>query len=86
MEVSLNIAMEVSSCISAVQLATSGLGAAIVPCCGRWRFWEEKKKFCCYTYSREPDGWDVDVFYKEDVYLDRAESYLIRRMKRGIAF
>ena len=45
-----------------------------------------KEKFCCYTYSREPDGWDVNVFYKEDVYLDRAERYLIERMKEVFAF
>ena len=80
-----NIAMEVSSCISAVQLAASGLGAAIVPL-RALEVLGGKEKFCCYTYSREPDGWDVNVFYKEDVYLDRAERYLIERMKEVFAF
>ena len=80
-----NTAMEVSSCISAVQLAASGLGAAIVPL-RALEVLGGKEKFCCYTYSREPDGWDVNVFYKEDVYLDRAERYLIERMKEVFAF
>lgn len=72
--------MEVSSCISAVQLADAGLGITIVP---------ERAvevlggvdKFCCYQYAEEPDVWNVNVVYKEDAYLDRTERYFIDLMK-----
>ena len=79
-----NVVMEVSSCISAVQLASSGLGAAIVP----MRALETlggKDKFCCYSYRKERDGWDVNVIYKEEVYLDKSERYLINLMKEAFA-
>lgn len=74
------VMMEVSSCTTAVQLAASGLGVTIVP----KRALEVlggKEKFCCYSYSEVPDGWDVNLIYKEEVYLDRAERYLIDLMK-----
>lgn len=74
------VQMEVSSCTSAVQLAASGLGVAIVPM-RALDVLGGKEKFCCYSYSEEPDGWDVNVIYKEEVYLDRAERYLIDLMK-----
>ncbi len=72
--------MEVSSCISAVQLARGGLGVTIVP---------ERaidvlgnvEGLCCYSYAEEPDSWNVNVVYKEDAYLDRSERYLIDLMK-----
>jgi len=75
-----NVLMEVSSCISAVQLADSGLGSTIVPA-RALEVLGGKEKFCCYQYSEESDGWDVNVIYKEEVYLDRAERYLIELMK-----
>lgn len=76
--------MEVSSCISAVQLARGGLGVAIVP---------ERAVdvlghidgLCCYQYSEEPDAWNVNVVYKEDAYLDRSERCLIDLMKEVFA-
>jgi len=52
-----NVLMEVSSCITAVQLADSGLGSTIVP----MRALDAlggKENFCCYQYSEEPDGWE----------------------------
>lgn len=72
--------MEVSSCISAVQLARSGLGVTIVP---------ERAVdvlgghagLCCYQYAEEPDSWNVNAVYREDAYLDRSERYLIDLMK-----
>ncbi len=72
--------MEVSSCISAVQLASAGLGVTIVP----ERAVEVlggAEKFCCYRYAEEPDTWDVNAVYKEDAYLDRTERRLIELMK-----
>ena len=72
--------MEVSSCISAVQLADAGLGVTIVP----ERAVEVlggPDRFCCYQYTDEPDGWDVNAVYKEDAYLDRAERHLIDLLK-----
>lgn len=80
-KISPHVVMEVSSCITAVQLAASGLGITIVP----QRAVEVlggMDKFNCYQYSEEPDTWDVDVVYKEDVYLDRAERFFIDLMKR----
>ena len=72
--------MEVSSCISAVQLADAGLGVTIVP----ERAVEVlggPDRFCCYQYTDEPDVWDVNAVYKEDAYLDRAERHLIDLLK-----
>ncbi len=72
--------MEVSSCISAVQLANAGLGVTVVP----ERAVEVlggPEKFCCYQYADEPDVWDVNAVYKEDAYLDRSERYLIELLK-----
>ncbi len=72
--------MEVSSCVSAVQLASAGLGVTIVP----ERAVEVlggPDRFCCYSYTEEPDTWDVNVVYKEDAYLDRPERRLIDLMK-----
>ncbi len=74
--------MELSSCISAVQLADAGLGVTIVP----ERAVEVlggAERFCCYRYAEEPDSWDVNVIYKADTYLDRAERCLIDLMKEA---
>ncbi len=72
--------MELSSCISAVQLADAGLGVTIVP----ERAVEVlggAERFCCYRCAGESDLWDVNAVYKEDTYLDRAERCLIDLMK-----
>lgn len=75
------IMIELSSCISAVQLAAAGLGAAIVP----QRAVEVlggMEHFCCYDFSVTPEYWNVNAVYKEDMYLGRAERYLIDLMKQ----
>lgn len=72
--------MEVSSCISAVQLAKGGLGVTIVPERAVDVLGHDEG-ICCYRYGEEPDSWDVNVVYKEDAYLDRSERYLIDVMK-----
>lgn len=75
------IMIELSSCISAVQLAAAGLGAAIVP----QRAVEVlggMDQFCCYDFSVTPEYWNVNAVYKEDMYLGRAERYLIDLMKQ----
>lgn len=75
-----NITMEVSSCISAVQLAAAGLGITIVP----RRALEALggiDRFHWYRYSETPDMWDVNVVYKEGAYLDRTERSFIDLLK-----
>lgn len=74
------ISMEVSSCISAVQLAAAGLGITIVP----QRALEAlggTDRFQCYQYADQPDAWDVNVVYKADSYLDRTERGFIDVLK-----
>ena len=74
------ISMEVSSCISAVQLADAGLGITIIP----QRALEALggiSRFQCYQYSETPDVWNVNVVYKADTYLDRTERAFIDLMK-----
>lgn len=75
-----DLAMEVSSCISAVQLAAANLGVTIVPQ-RAVDVLDGKDRICCYDYSDKPDFWDVNAVYKEDIYLDRAERCLIELMK-----
>lgn len=80
LKVTPEISMEVSSCISAVQLADSGLGITLVP----QRALEAlggTGHFCCIPYSDTPDSWAVHVIYKEDAYLDRAEQCFIQLLK-----
>lgn len=76
--------MEVSSCISAVQLASAGLGVTIVPR-RAVDVLGGMEKFCCYQYGEEPDTWDVNVIYKEDAYMDRIERYFIDLLKEVFA-
>ncbi len=79
-KISPNLSREVSSCISAVQLAVSGLGITIVP----QRALEALggiDHFHCFQYSETPDTWDVNVVYKTDAYLDRAERAFIGLLK-----
>lgn len=76
-----NIVMEVSSCISAVLLAASGLGITLVPE-RAVKMLGGTEKFCCFTYSKKPDTWDVNVVYQEAIYLDRAKRCLIDLMKK----
>ena len=75
------IMIELSSCISAVQLAAAGLGVAIVP----QRAVDAlggMERFSCYDFSVTPESWSVNAVYKEDMYLGRAERCLIDLMKQ----
>ena len=75
------IMIELSSCISAVQLAAAGLGVAIVP----QRAIDAlggMERFNCYDFSVTPEFWSVNAVYKEDMYLGRAERFLIDLMKQ----
>jgi DNA-binding transcriptional LysR family regulator len=72
--------MELASCMSAAQLAKSGLGITIVP----ERAVEAlggREKFHCYYFDERPEFWDVNAVYKEGTYLDRADRYFIDLMK-----
>ena len=75
--------MEVSSCISATQLASSGLGITIVPERAIEPF--KNPDFNVYNFSDEEDSWDVNVVYKDGIYLDEAERALIKTMKEAFA-
>ncbi|MBS6517944.1 MAG: LysR family transcriptional regulator [Clostridium sp.] len=78
------ISIEVSSCISATQLAASGFGVTIVP----QRALESLggvHKFCCYHFSSDPELWNVNVVYKADSYLDRSERAFIELLKKSFA-
>lgn len=75
-----SVMMELSSCISAVQLAAAGLGVTIVPT-RAIKIFENMKQLECYDYSVSPEFWNVNVIYKEDRYLGRAERFLIELMK-----
>ncbi len=73
--------MEISSCISAVQLASAGLGITIVP----QRALDVlggAERFCCYQYGEEPDSWDINAIYKKEVYLTQMERCFIELMKK----
>ncbi|HBP23921.1 MAG TPA: hypothetical protein DD632_00160 [Oribacterium sp.] len=72
--------MEVSSCISATQLAASGLGVTIVPERAILPF--RDPNFCVYNYGPEPDAWEVNAVYKENIYLGEAERGLIETMQK----
>lgn len=71
--------MEVSSCISATQLAGAGLGITIVPERAIEPF--KNMDFEVFHYGQDTDSWDVNVVYKEGIYLDESERALIRIMK-----
>ncbi|MCI9163625.1 MAG: LysR family transcriptional regulator [Lachnospiraceae bacterium] len=72
--------MEISSCISAVQLADGGLGYTFVPQRAVDVLGGEER-FCCYHFSDKEESWGVHVVCREDAYLDRPERYLIDLMK-----
>lgn len=74
------VMMELSSCISAVQLAAAGLGVTIVPT-RAIKVFGNMEQVECYDYSVSPEFWNVNVVYKEDRYLGRAERFLIDLMK-----
>lgn len=76
--------MEVSSSITALQLAEAGMGLAVVP----ERAIRELggfDRFHCFLYNDEPETWDVNVIYKKDVYLANAERALINSLKEAFA-
>lgn len=72
--------MEVSGCLTAVQLADAGMGITIVPERAILALGGFQNFHCC-LYSDRQDSWDVNAVYKEDTYLDRAERTLIDTMK-----
>ena len=72
--------MEVSSCISATQLAASGLGVTIVPERAIVPF--QNPNFSVYNYGPTPDCWEVNAVYKESIYLGEAERGLIETMQQ----
>lgn len=80
-EISPPIVLETSSNINAVQLARSGLGAAIVPerAVAVLGGWENNP---CYLLGEKGLVWDVNVIYLKDAYLDGAERYFIEVMKK----
>jgi len=71
--------MEVSSCISATQLAGAGLGVTIVPERAIEPF--KNPDFDVFNYCDDSDSWDVNVVYKDGVYFDEAERALIKTMQ-----
>lgn len=71
---------EVSSNISAALLARAGIGIALVP----ERALEPlggRNAFNVYHFFDEDETWDVNVVYKKDTYLGKAERCLIEMMK-----
>ncbi len=73
---------EVSSNISAALLARAGIGIALVP----ERAIETlggRKAFNVYHFFDEGDSWNVNVVYKKDTYLGKAERYLITIMQEA---
>lgn len=80
-EMNPDIIMEVSSCISAVQLADSGLGVTIVP----ERALDSlggRERFTCFDYSDVPECWDVNAIYEEGIYLGKPERFMIELLKQ----
>ncbi|MDO4268642.1 MAG: LysR family transcriptional regulator [Eubacteriales bacterium] len=90
-----DVVMEVSSCISAVQLAASSLGVTIVPTRAVAALGAPvagqpadgivlgiQKGYLCYDFAENPGSWNVNAVYKEDLYLGLAERYLIDLLKQ----
>lgn len=73
--------MEVSSEISAAQLADAGMGIAIVPerCIAALGGMEHCHAF---HFSDRTDSWEINVVYKRDTYLDQAEWTLIDTLRK----
>ena len=65
------IMVELSSCISAVQLAASGLSVAHRASTEPWKC-RGMGAFHCYDFSATPVYWNVSAVYKETMYLGRA--------------
>lgn len=74
------IFLETTSNLTAVQMAQSGLGLAIVP---RRTVEVLSCKDSLFTYSigKEKETWDVDVIYLKGHYFTRSEEYLIKLMQ-----
>ncbi len=76
-----DIVIETSSNINAVQLADSGLGAAIVPE-RAVAILKDRENIHCYSLGNQTNAWDVNAIYLKDAYLDGAERYFIEVMKK----
>ncbi len=72
--------INVTSALSAVQLAREGLGVtivsdrALIPQGG-------VSEFNCYRFREPEDVWEVNVIYKKTTYLDRPARYFIDLLK-----
>jgi len=75
------VVIETSSNINAVQLADSGIGAAIVPE-RAVAVLRDRDKIHCYSLGNQTNTWDVNVIYLKDAYLDGAERYFIEVLKK----
>jgi DNA-binding transcriptional LysR family regulator len=74
------ILLETTSNLTAVQMAQSGLGLAIVP---KRTVEILSSKEVLYTYSigKGKETWDVDVIYLKGHYFTKSEEYLIKLMQ-----
>lgn len=72
--------IEVSSTLTAVQLAEAGMGITIVSSRAVDAL-GGAEKFHCYRYQDIQDSWPISAIYKKDTYLDNAERAFIEAMK-----
>ena len=72
--------IEVSSTMTAAQLAEAGMGITLVSSRSIEALGGEEK-FHCYRYQEKQDSWPVSVVYKKDTYLDNAERAFIDAIK-----
>lgn len=75
------VIMEIVSNITAVQLAASGYGLAIVPL-RAVEVLGGRERFYCYSLGEIPYTWDVNVVYQKGTYINEAERCFIEMMKR----
>lgn len=72
--------IEVSSTLTAAQLAEVGMGITFVTSRSIDALGGEGN-FQCYRYQEKQDSWPVSAVYKRDTYLDNAERAFIDAMK-----
>ena len=72
--------IEVSSTLTAAQLAEIGMGITFVSSRSIDAL-GGAEKFHCYRYQEKQDSWPVSAIYKKDTYLDNAERAFIDAMK-----
>lgn len=74
------ILLETASNLTAAQMASRGLGLAIVPK-RTIDVLAVKDQLQAYTIGINHETWDVDVIARKDHYFTRSEEYLIRLMQ-----